>query len=190
MAYISIKGKTAAATLLTNNFIERQHGNEIIFMTAYGPTQEVRCFAQVLFTKEGDLTVENEENGILARHYKAKTSQTCQILPHISNGYSGLFIIPKATSNIIVASTQRDCYDIFTRIMDQQEFAHRNWYPHLFEKSTTKVESAVGGKACYIFDREKIEHFIVGGLEHGSLQMPPPTAMLNLTASQSENQTD
>ncbi len=181
---ISIQNKKASATLIVEDFIESLLGKDILFMTAYGPTQELRCFAQILGSKDGTLEI-NEGDTNVRRINNSQCLQTMAILQKPEHGYSALVITPTDCSTII-GTTEEECFAVFGRILDQSEFVHRDWYRFVWDQVVKKVDPAVGKRLCYQFRKAEITSSIQGGLQYGGITMPPATADLTLAVHEKQ----
>lgn len=165
---ISINGKRANATIFASNLIN--HVSQVIFLTAYGPTQEVRAFAQILL-EGGD--IESDACNIKG----ASLGGIMKIIPGMPNGYSGLYVIP-AGNKYIVGDTDDDCFNILSRVLDQAYFVHRNWYEEI-SKLNAKLPSKIGTKRCFIMV-ENLEEEVRNRVKYGSFQFPVVTARLTI----------
>lgn len=179
---VTISNKKSATTLIVEDFIDSPVGRDILLMTAYGPTQELRCFAQILGSKDGFLEITEGDNRILSIN-QAQCLQTMSIIHKPEHCYSALSIVPSTVSTII-GNSDEECYGIFSRILDQMEFVHRDWYRFVWDKVAISVTPQVGTRSCYIFTKSRIDEVVKGGLEYGGISMPAPTANLTMTVQQ------
>ena len=165
---ISIVGKKANATIFASNLI--RHTNNIIFLTAYGPTQEVRAFAQILL-EGGD--IESDSGNING----ASLDGIMKIIPGMPNGYSGLYVIP-AGNSYIVGDTDEDCFNILSRILDQAYFVHKDWYQEVADLNAP-LDAMIGTKKCNI-QVGNLEEEVRNRVKYGSFKFPVATAVLTI----------
>lgn len=164
---ISIRGKKASATIFASNLVI--HGNLMIHLTAYGPTQEVRAFAQLLL--EGS-NVSWETGNI-----NAKLNGIMKIIPGWANGYSGLYVIPTG-NEYIMGETEEECFNVLSRILDQAYFVHRTWYKKV-AKLNTRLDPTIGDKKCFILVA-KLEEEVRNFVKYGKFKFPAVTAKLTV----------
>lgn len=171
---ISIQGKKANATIFVSNLIK--HGSQVIFLTAYGPTQEVRAFAQIL-SEGGDIETDNDRiNG-------ARLNGMMKVIPGLPNGYSGLYVIPTG-NQYLVGDTDEECFSIFGRILDQAYFVHRDWYDEL-AKLNVRLNPMIGSKKCFIAAGD-ITNEVTGRVKYGAFKFPASTAQITLETKEEE----
>lgn len=171
---ITIANDKASATVICRDLILDDTvagARNIIYLTAYGPTQEIRAFAQVLAMK-GYL----ECHGTDSRQINVWSNHPLRVIPKMGEGYSGIHITPAAGSSYLIGSSKQDCYQVFTRILDQQEFVHRDWYETLFTEVTREIEPVTGNRRCWKFLAHDLKSEIVNRLKYGGLKMPLATA--------------
>jgi len=165
---ISINGKRANATIFASNLI--RHTSSVIFLTAYGPTQEVRAFAQILL-EGGD--IESDACNITG----VSLGGIMKVIPGMPNGYSGLYVIP-AGNKYIVGDTDEDCFNILSRVLDQAYFVHRDWYKEVTGLNA-RLDPKIGTKKCYIMV-DNLEEEVRNRVKYGSLKFPVSTATLTI----------
>lgn len=171
---VSIEGKKATATIFTSNLIK--HGTAVIFLTAYGPTQEVRAFAQILI-EGGNITTDSDRiNG-------ARLGGPMKVIPGLPNGYSGLYVIPTG-NQYLVGDTDEECFGIFARILDQAYFVHRDWYDELAALNA-RLEPMIGSKKCFIVAKD-IEKEVHGRVKFGGFKFPAVTAQITIDRKEEE----
>lgn len=180
---VTISNRRSSATLIVEDFIATK--GDILLMTAYGPTQEVRCFAQILGSKDGELEVYDGESR-LARLNDAKSLQAMQLLHKPEYCYSALSITPCSTTTII-GENEEDCFNVFSRILDQSEFVHREWYRFVWEKVSTGIPAQVGKRICYLYSKSRIDEVVKGGLNYGGIAMPASTVDLTMNVIKNES---
>ena len=88
----------------------------------------------------------------------------------------GAYITPSTDSSFLIGNSKEDCYQIFSRILDQREFVHRDWYEALFNEVSMEIEPLIGIKRCWKFHARELKSEIVNQLKYGGLKMPPATA--------------
>lgn len=165
---VSIEGKRANATIFVSNLIK--HGTQVIFLTAYGPTQEVRAFAQIL-GDGGNIETEN------CRINGARYIGIMKVIPGLPNGYSGLYVIPTG-NQYMIGDTDEECIGIFARILDQAYFVHRDWYDEL-AKLNARLDPTIGSKKCFIVAGD-ITNEVTGRVKYGAFKFPTSTAQITL----------
>ena len=85
---ISLLGQRASATIFCSNLI-LDNDRLIVLLSAYGPSQEVRAFAQILYDREAPLL---EIPG--KKSNRVQLGGTVSLIGKMDNGYSGLYILP------------------------------------------------------------------------------------------------
>jgi len=171
---ITISNDKASATVICRDLILDDSvagARNLFYLTAYGPTQEIRAFAQILAMK-GSLECHGKED----RSINIWSNHHLRVIPKMGEGYSGVYITPSSDSSFLIGSSKADCYQVFTRILDQREFVHRDWYEVLFNEVSTEIEPLVGNKRCWKFRGHELKPEIVNRLKYGGLKMPPATA--------------
>lgn len=169
---ISLTGKRASATILVKDLIYRRL-RDIVFLAAYGPSQEVRAFGQLLM--EGGATLKIPEVATLRA---ARTEGMYRIIPNLPNGYSAIYVLP-STKDYLLGDSKEECFGIFSRILDQTMFVHRDWYEELFDVVVEELSPTVGTKLCYRL-KENIEKEVAERVAKGVFTMPAATADLVL----------
>ncbi len=173
---ISLEGKKATATIFLSNLIYRRL-RDVVFLTAYGPTQEVRAFGQLL-TEDGT-TLKIPE---IATLRAVRPEGLYRIIPNLPNGYSAIYVLP-STKDYLLGDSKEECFGIFSRILDQTKFVHREWYEELFDVVTEEIPPAVGTKKCYRL-AANIERQVAERVETGAFRFPASTAALTLGAAE------
>lgn len=171
---ISIGGKKANATIFCSDLI--RHNSDVIFLKAYGPTQEVRAFAQILL-ESGDITSDN------VNITSAKLAGIMKIIPNLANGYSALFVVPTGNTYII-GDTDEECFDILSRILDQAYFVHRDWYKEVV-KLNARLDPKIGTKKCYILVKNLAEE-VLNRVKFGAFKFPKVSASLTVETIQKQ----
>lgn len=174
---ISLEGKRASATIFASNLMYRRL-RDIVFLTAYGPTQEVRAFGQLL---SEDGTVLKVPEIITLRSVRCEG--TYRIIPNLDNGYSAIYLLPSA-KDYLLGDSKEECFEIFSRILDQTEFVHRDWYEALFELAEELVPT-VGTKKCYRL-AQGIEQEVSRRVAEGIFSFPGSTADLTIEAQNAQ----
>lgn len=171
---ITISNDKASATVICRDLILDDSvpgARNLFYLTAYGPTQEIRAFAQILAMK-GSLECHGKEDRLI----NIWSNHPLRVIPKMGEGYSGVYITPSSDSSFLIGSSKADCYQVFTRILDQREFVHRDWYEALFNEVSMEIEPLVGNKRCWKFRAHELKSEIVNRLKYGGLKMPPATA--------------
>lgn len=175
---ISLEGKKATATLFVSNLIYRRL-RDVVFLTAYGPSQEVRAFGQLL-TEDGT-TLKIPEIVTLR---VVRSEGLYRIIPNLPNGYSAIYALP-FTKDYLLGDSKEECFGVFSRILDQTKFVHRDWYEELFDVVTEELPPTVGTKRCYRL-AANIEKEVAKRVETGAFRFPASTADLTLDAAKSD----
>ena len=171
---ITISNYKASATVICRDlFLDDSvaGARNLFYLTAYGPTQEIRAFAQILAMK-GSLECHGKEDNSI----NIWSNHPLRVIPKMGEGYSGAYITPSSDSSFLIGTSKADCYQVFTRILDQREFVHRDWYEALFNEVSMELEPLVGNKRCWKFRAHELKSEIVNRLKYGGLKMPPATA--------------
>ncbi len=168
---VSIVGKKASATVMVRDLITtKAHGDCILFLTAYGPTQEIRCFAQLLFDGE----VLSSDN-VTIRSAKPRQGSVFKIIPNLEHGYSAMYLYPTGCEYII-ADTDEEVLTIFSRVLDQKYFVHRSWYEEI-AKLILPLTPIAGNKKCFMV-ADNLAEEVANRVKYGGLQFPTVTATL------------
>lgn len=173
-ATISLKGKRATATVFCSNLIMK--GRNVAFLTAYGPSQEVRAFAQLLTSGEAELDTEN------TRVINTSFISNPIMIPKLDNGYTGLYLVPPLESRLVIGNSENECYGIYSRILDQQQFVHRGWYRDIFGLAK-EVTPEIGVKKCYL-TIENVAHEVQQRIRYGGFSFPASTANLEVETAE------
>jgi len=174
MKKITIANDKASATVVCQDLILDDSvpgARNIFYLNVYGPTQEIRAFAQILAMK-GALECHDNAIGPI----NVWSSHPLRVIPKMGEGYSGAYITPSTDSSFLIGNSKEDCYQVFSRILDQREFVHRDWYEALFNEVSMEIEPLVGIKRCWKFRARELKSEIVNRLKYGGLNMPPATA--------------
>jgi len=169
---ISLLGQRASATIFCGNLILEEEKN-ISLLTAYGPSQEVRAFAQILCDREAPLLKIPGRKGI-----RVSLGGPVSLIGKMDNGYSGLYILPDRERRLIIGNCRDECFAIYSRILDQQQFVHRDWYLPLFDLAELLVP-LIGEKMCYRLG-ENIAEEVTNRIRYGSFAFPAPTASITV----------
>ncbi len=171
---LTITNKKASATVLCKDLVAENR--RVVCLSAYGPTQEVRAFAQILnLGQDSSLESEEKEGSGQVHIFQAYCPTLPRIIPKMGVGYSGLYVLPESHAYLIGNSTD-ECFGIFSRILDQKEFVHRDWYDELFPALTEPLEVNIGSKVCFRFHLDKVKAEIPNRVRYGGLKIPPATA--------------
>lgn len=174
MKKITIANDKASASVICQDLIlddSVSGARNIFYLNIYGPTQDIRAFAQILAMKG---SLECHENAI--GPINVWSSHPLRVIPKMGEGYSGAYVTPSSDSSFLIGNSKKDCYQVFSRILDQREFVHRDWYEVLFNEVSTEIEPLVGSKRCWKFRPRDLKSEIVNRLKYGGLTMPPATA--------------
>ncbi len=184
---ITISNDKASATVICRDLFldDTQPGARTIFyLTAYGPTQEIRAFAQIL-TMKGVLECHGKE----MRQLNIWSNHSLRVIPKMGEGYSGIYITPSADSPYLIGASKAECYQVFARILDQREFVHRDWYETLFNEVSREIEPVTGNKRCWKFRAHDLKTEIVNRLRYGGLKMPQATAHFTINMEERHEHT-
>jgi len=86
---ISLLGLRASASIFCSNLVLIDD-RLIVLLSAYGPSQEVRAFAQILHDREAPLL---EVPG--KKSNRVAVGGLVSLIAKMDNGYSGLYILPE-----------------------------------------------------------------------------------------------
>lgn len=176
-ATISLKGKRATATVFCSNLIMR--GRDVAFLAAYGPSQEVRAFAQLLISGDSELETEN------TRVINASFLSNPTMIPKLDNGYTGLYLVPPLESRLVIGDSEEECFSIYSRILDQQQFVHRDWYRDIFGLAK-KMTPEIGVKKCYL-TIDNVAHEVQQRIRYGGFNFPVSTANLEVETTEKKD---
>jgi hypothetical protein len=177
---ISLLGQRASATILCSNLI-LEEDRLIILLTAYGPSQEVRAFAQILRDREPPLLEIPGKKGV-----RVSLGGVLSLIARMENGYSGLYLLPNRERRLIVGNSREECFAIYSRILDQQQFVHRDWYPPLFDLAE-KLEPVIGSKLCYRHMGNVAEE-VSNRIKNGDFAFPVSTAQITVSVKPKQQQ--
>ncbi len=169
---ISLLGQRASASIFCSNLI-LDNDRLIVLLSAYGPSQEVRAFAQILHDREAPLLETPGQDG---RHIALGGSVS--LIARLDNGYTGLYILPDQQRRLIVGNSREECFGIYSRILDQQQFVHRDWYLPLFDTAEL-LTPVIGNKTCYRHT-ENVPDEVRNRIRHGGFAFPEPTAHITV----------
>jgi len=174
---ISLLGKRASARIFCSNLV-MQDDKIILLLSAYGPSQEVRAFSQLLCDKDAPHmgTSECDTNRYVA------IGGPIRLISKMDNGYSGLYVLPDPQKRLIVGNTREECFRIYSRILDQQQFVHRDWYQPLFDMAE-EVIPEIGNKKIYRHI-ENVPEEVRNRIKYGGFAFPDPTASLTVEVQQ------
>lgn len=167
---MTLEGKRATAAVFASNLI--LEGNKVILLIAYGPSQEVRAFAQLL--NGGDARLEVPE---ITRQHNVKCFGAMRMIQRLDNGYSALYAAPFGT-DYVIGDTEEECFGIYSRILDQSHFVHAAWYREIFNLAR-ELPATIGTKKCYR-PKENIKHEVKQFIAYGGFKFPAPTAELEI----------
>jgi len=169
---ISLMGQRASATIFCSNLVLEEE-RLIVLLSAYGPSQEVRAFAQILCDREAPLLKIPGRKG-----NRVSVGGPFSLIGKMDNGYSGLYILPDRERRLIVGNSREECFAIYSRILDQQQFVHRDWYLPLFDMAE-KIAPVIGNKKCYRHIGNVPEE-VSNRIRFGGFVFPGPTASITV----------
>ena len=102
------------------------------------------------------------------------------LIGKMDNGYSGLYILPDRQRRLIIGNNREECFTIYSRILDQQQFVHRDWYLPLFDMAEF-LAPQIGCKMCYRL-RENVPEEVRNRIRYGGFAFPEPTANITVEA--------
>lgn len=174
---ISLLGLRASATIFSSNLI--LDDDRIILLSAFGPSQEVRAFAQILYDREAPLLTFSDK-----KRERVAAGGNVSLIGKMDNGYTGLYILPDRKRRLIVGNSRDECFGIYSRILDQQQFVHRDWYLPLFEMAE-ELTPAIGNKKCYRYIANVPEE-VRNRIKYGGFAFPKPTAGITVEVKQEQ----
>ena len=177
---ISLLGLRASASIFCSNLI-LDNDRLIVLLSAYGPSQEVRAFAQILHDREAPLLEVPGKKGI-----RVAVGGTLSLISKMDNGYSGLYILPDPHRRLVVGNNREECFAIYSRILDQQQFVHRDWYLPLFDMAEL-LAPLIGNKMCYRL-KENVPEEVRNRIRYGGFAFPEPTAGISIEVMESTAQ--
>jgi hypothetical protein len=169
---ISLMGQRASATIFCSNLVLEEE-SRIVLLSAYGPSQEVRAFAQILCDREAPLLKIPGSKG-----NRVTVGGPFSLIAKMDNGYTGLYILPDRERRLIVGNSRKECFAIYSRILDQQQFVHRDWYLPLFDMAEFLVPQ-IGYKMCYRHIGNVPEE-VSNRIRFGGFAFPGPTANITV----------
>jgi hypothetical protein len=177
---ISLLGQRASATIFCNNLI-LDNDRLIVMLSTYGPSQEVRAFAQILYDKEAPLLEIPGKKGS-----RISFGGPVSLIGKMDNGYSGLYILPSKQRRLIIGNNREECFTIYSRILDQQQFVHRDWYLPLFDMAELLVPQ-IGNKVCYRLI-ENVPEEVRNRIRYGGFAFPETTTGITVEVKQEHQQ--
>lgn len=173
---ISILGKRASASIFCSNLFLKDD-RHIAMMTAYGPTQEVRAFSQILCDNDPpQLKIPDHSDR------RVRVGGPMRLISKMANGYSGLYILPDPESRLIIGNSQEECFAIYSRMLDQEQFVHRDWYQPLFDMAEELIPE-IGNKTIYRHI-ENVADEVKKLIKYRGVYFPPPTADISVEVQQ------
>ena len=172
---VQLRGKKAGALIHVSDLIVDRR--QVVYFTGFGPTQEVRAFAQLLNSGEAELSLVGDEETFSLR--ACRTDFPIQVAKG-PEGHSLIYCLPRDTSYIVAASEQEG-REVYYRLLEQESFVLREWFPVFFAE-VERVEPVVGEKFC-LRNSLAVEARVKEGLRKGEFQFPEPTASLILEQS-------
>jgi hypothetical protein len=169
---ISLLGLRASASIFCSNLV-LVDDRLIVLLSAYGPSQEVRAFAQILHDRDAPLL---EIPG--KKSNRVAVGGLVSLISKMDNGYSGLYILPDRHRRLIIGNSREECFSIYSRILDQQQFVHRDWYLPLFDMAE-ELAPVIGNKKCYR-SIENVPDEVRNRIRYGGFAFPEPTADITI----------
>lgn len=176
---VSLITRKATARIFVSNLIITDH-KKVLFLTGFGPTQEIRAFAHILNDGKGDMKASLKGENVV-RVFEAKTFYAIRLV-NLGQGYHGIHVVPD--NSYIVGDTREECFEIYSRILSQKEFVHRDWYEDLFG-ALPQIEPSIGSKVCFQ-NSINVEAAVKEGINEGLFKFPVPTAHLTLEQANKE----
>lgn len=175
---ISLLGQRASATIFCSNLILVED-RLIVFLTAFGPSQEVRAFAQILNDREAPLLK------LPGQHeHRVAVGGTMCLISKMDNGYSGLYILPNSLRRLIIGNSREECFNVYSRILDQQQFVHREWYLPLFDMAE-ELSPVIGRKKCYRHI-DNVPEEVGNRIKYGGFTFPEPATSIMVEVKQEQ----
>ena len=175
---ISLMGQRASATIFCSNLI-LEDDRLIVLLSAFGPSQEVRAFAQILNDREAPLLK------MPGQHEKrVAVGGTMSLIGKMDNGYSGFYIIPDSKRRLIIGKNREECFTIYSRILDQQQFVHREWYLPLFDMAA-ELTPVIGRKKCYRHI-DSVPEEVRNRIKYGGFAFPEPATSIRVEVKQEQ----
>ena len=169
---ISLIGHRAAATVVCSNLI-LDNDCLIVLLSAYGPSQEVRAFAQILYDKEAPrLQIHGNKNKPVC------VGGPVSLIGKMDNGYSGLYLLPDPQRRLLIGNSREECFTIYSRILDQQQFVHRDWYLPLFNEAEL-LAPQIGQKQCYRL-LDNVPEEVRNRIRYGGFAFPETTTSITV----------
>lgn len=179
---ISLTNNKAGARLLCTNLVIKG-ARELVYLTAFGPSQEVRAFAQVLKDKNGDLDATLNGRQV-SKVYSLGTNFPVRVV-NLGNGHHGVLVVPEEdATRFIVGTSEPECFEIFQRHLNQEQFVHRDWHRPLFDLMP-QIKPQIGNLLCYELNYD-INHRVKQMLAQGQFRFPDSTADLTITRHEPE----
>jgi hypothetical protein len=177
---ISLLGQRASASIFCSNLV-LDSDKLIVLLSGYGPSQEVRAFAQILHDRESPLLEIPDK-----KSKRVTVGGTVSLIGKMDNGYTGLYILPDPKRRLIVGNCREECFAIYSRILDQQQFVHRDWYLPLFDIAEL-LTPQIGYKMCYRHI-ENVSEEVRNRIRYGGFAFPESTAAITVEVMESAAQ--
>jgi hypothetical protein len=175
---ISLMGQRASATIFCSNLI-LEEDRLIVLLSAFGPSQEVRAFAQILNDREAPLLK------MPGQHEKrVAVGGTMSLISKMDNGYSGLYILPNSSRRLIIGNSREECFTVYSRILDQQQFVHSEWYLPLFDMAE-ELTPVIGRKKCYRHI-DNVSEEVRNRIRYGGFAFPEPATAITVEVKQEQ----
>jgi hypothetical protein len=173
-------GAKIVATQLINE------NKRICYLEGFGPSSEVRCFAQLLRKGDSDLSVPTETDQVNTIR-KTIIPDTCDIrVVALQNDYMAILVVPSNTT-YLVADTEEQLFKLFSRELDQKHFGCKVWYETIYQE-TMLLHPIIGDKACRV-NNINVHDVISEKLSSNTFAIPTTEHEINIeVAEDSDNQ--
>lgn len=175
-AVLTISTRSCGARIVCDNLLV--HNRRIVFLTGYGPTQEVRAFAQLLkLDVQKNFAAETLTGEAIAEApYKAETSHPVWVTK-AQDGYSLIHVLPDH-DRFVLTKSEEEARTIHRRLLEQKHFVHQAWFDLLFQEMP-EIKPLVGDMKARVRHLD-IQKRIIDGVRAGELTFPSPTATLTV----------
>ncbi|AJF08270.1 hypothetical protein [Geoalkalibacter subterraneus] len=176
---LTLEGKKAGARIVCTNLVTTGR-SKIVYMTGFGPAQEVRAFSHLLNLGKARLEGRSADGTEVVGMFEAQSLYNVRFTS-VGESHFAICVAPEDTQYIAGVS-QEQCREIFYRILDQNHFVHPDWYDWMFERlliQPVEVKTRVGHMVC-LQNYLNIEKEVYAGIKSGELVMPCPAASIEL----------
>ena len=179
--FITLTENKLGARIFCTNLFLGKHEREILYITGFGPTQEVRAFAQ-LMARESEMEVVSQDGSCLVSSYGVTTKNQVWIAKG-PEGQALLYSVPRHM-NMIFAESEQSAKRIYNRLLEQQAFVLQSWFEYLFSE-LPRLTPHVGSLFGCITHRD-IQSRVKEGLLAGEFSIPGSTASFSLKKTNEE----